>query len=455
MEVNEVTPDKAVPLESADKSILDTLDLLHKGIPLEDTNEAVEISETCEDNPLLLGESAQELFNEITSVTERSDVLASESERGFSDNTNVLNESAEALGLDAEEERAALNEIGFAEREASLRERLSESVDRLKEALKRGTGAATTAFVLGIATPAFAETPTTPFEELAQNTAASVERVPLPTYEEAKKMLRDSTYTASTEEMAIFARMKDGEPMKTIMFKKGGSVSVSITNEEYEQFIALMKSRTAEIESVHTHPISAQESVGLISKEQGDAMRRGEMAPSSNEPSVIDWGMLLDNDTAYNFPSGQISYRVIDPTGEWEYGVRDSGSPFIRGIRKANHEAASIGVSNLGLTDDEKAYLKAVFDRNETTMHGMQEILNGGGDTMGFEIRQKLLDKISPFMTKNVSAEDLAKYSELTEPLSASMNAEERLVRVHRMQEIATALGFRLSYTPHSAKIPE
>lgn len=409
-----------------------------------------------EGDPCSLIRSAQELAEEITAVSEQADVLMKNAERGLVDGSTSLRVSGEALGVDEVGMQSVFDAAHFSLRTESFRDRLRQSADRLQEAAKRGAGIATTAWALGIATPMLAETAPLSLEALMQSAVSTerVERPPLPMYEKVKQQFRDSILTAPAEERAIFVRTKDGGPMSTMILKRGQSVSVGFTEEENVAYEEAMHSRTAVIEDVHTHPISALKHVGLIDEDKAEAMSRGELPPASAEPSAQDWNMLFTDDSTYNFPPGQISHRVIDGTGEWEYGVSDSSSPFILGMRKTQREFSKI--TDLGLSADDQRYLEGVIAENETVFHALEKVMNGQGEQASLALRQKLLDHVGPVMAKNVSPKDIEKYAELTQPLSTSMNSEERRARILRMEAIAPSLGFRLTYTPHtSGAVPE
>jgi hypothetical protein len=393
--------------------------------------------------------SAQELLSEITHISARAEAQVAEVEQGFQ-GEKTLAESGAVLGLNTTESTAALDGVNFTARLESLHDRLGKNTERLEGAMKRAVGVAASAFVLSLATPVFAENPTTIGEALTQreNPTLAVEQAPLPSYEEAKQRLRASILTAPSEERAIFVRIKDGAPMKTLIYKKGESASVGMTDGEYEEFLAAMKSRTATIEDVHTHPVHALKSVGFISSTEAEAMSRGDMVPASLEPSVTDWNMLFMHDETYSFPPGQMSHRVIDPTGEWEYGVSDSGSSFIEGMRKGREEIDGLtDLADLGLDADVLTYLKGVVGENESVAQVLSKIFNGEDGTV--EVRKKLLDRVATITSKYVSVHDMSKYAELISPLSITMNREERQTRALRMKELAASLGFRLSYTPN------
>ncbi|OGZ06331.1 MAG: hypothetical protein A2845_00845 [Candidatus Lloydbacteria bacterium RIFCSPHIGHO2_01_FULL_49_22] len=455
MEPNEFPSDELQPsayhpeetAESADLSLLE--DALY---PEENTENAAAAAVVGEHEAMALRQSERDLSQEIVTLQEKFETLLKESEVELSLGASSLDASAHAFGLDAAEKNEALETIGWSAREQDLRERLHQSTERLAKALREGAGVVSTAFVLGISTPAYAETPTAPLESLTRASVATEtgERSPLPSYEEVKEQFRASALIALTEERAVFVRTKDGEPMKTMILTKGKSVSVGFSDTELKELSAAMKSSTAEIEDVHTHPINALKAVGLISGEDADKMVRGELAPASAEPSSQDWNILFMNDETYNFPPGQMSQRVIDATGEWTQGISDSGSPFIVGMRKGMKELKQIGLDGFDLTADEKAYLEESIAQDETSFHALQKIINSDSvDPLASATRKKLVNGIGKVMSKYVSLEDVRKYSELTEPRSAAMNREERKARVLRMEELAPLLGFRLKYTPH------
>lgn len=455
MESNEFPSDELQPAAYYPEETAEQVDLsLLEGAPSpeENTENAREIEATGESEVMALQRSERDLSEEIGIIREKAETLLEESEEELSLGASGLDVSAHALGLDVAEKNEALETIGWNAREQDLRERLRQSAERLSEALREGAGVVSTAFVLGISTPAYAETPTAPLESLTRASVAAEnqERGPLPSYEEVKKQFRASALTAPTEERAVFVRTKDGEPMKTMILTKGKSVSVGFSDTELNELSIALRSNTVEIEDVHTHPISALKTVGLISGEDADKMTRGEIAPASAEPSSQDWNILFMNDEIYNFPPGQMSQRVIDATGEWTQGVSDSGSPFITGMRKGMVELKQLGLDGFGLTADEKAYLEEGIAQNETSFHALQKIINSDStDPLASATRKKLVNGIGEVMSKYVSLQDVRKYSELTEPHSAAMNAEERKTRVLRMEALAPELGFRLTYTPH------
>ncbi len=345
-------------------------------------------------------------------------------------------------------------EMSYAEREQGLQGRIRTSVSYLESRFREVAQVAGTALVLGMSNPAFAETPVSSLPLTTETKTESTESLPLPTYAEAKARLRASILTAPTEEVGYFVRTKPDQPMQTVMLKRGDSVSVVTSKDEFSQVKALIASRQADVEMVHTHPLSAIEGVGHISHEEAEKVRSGERAHFSFAPSSPDWMMLVSDDDIYDYPPGQWSNRVIDTAGEWEYGISDSSAPFIRSLRSFSKEASNL--EQVGYSQEEKAYIEKLNEEQKESFFVVQELSKRQfADPIATNIMSKLSRHLDRSAKKSeVSEEDLKKFSELCEPFDTNMGSSERDRKIVRMQELATSLGFHIRYTPN-VDVPE
>ena len=341
------------------------------------------------------------------------------------------------------------NEMSYAEREQELRGRIRTSISFIEARIRNAAQVAGTALILGMSNPVFAETPASSLPLTTETRGQGTESLPLPTYTEAKARLRASILTAPAEEVGYFVRTKPSEAMRTVILKKGESVSVATSQEELSRVKALIVSRQADVEMVHTHPLSAIEHIGFISHEEAEKVRSGERAHFSFAPSSPDWMMLVSDDDIYAYPPGQWSNRVIDTAGEWEYGISDSAAPFIRSLRSFSKEASSL--ENVGYTQEEKDYLEKLNNEHAESFFIIQELNKRQfADPMANSIMTKVSEHVDRSAKKSeVSEVDAKKFAELCEPFDTSMDGSERDRKIARMQEIASSLGFYIRYTPN------
>lgn len=348
------------------------------------------------------------------------------------------------------EDGTQVNEMSYEEREQELRGRISTSVAYLEARLRDAAQAAGVALVLGMSNPTFAETPVLSLPLTTEASVQGTESLPLPTYTEAKARLRASILTAPTEEVGYFVRTKPNEAMQTVILKKGDSVSVETSKEEFSRVKALIASRQADVEMVHTHPLSAIEGVGSISHEEAEKVRSGERAHFSFAPSSPDWMMLISDDDIYAYPPGQWSNRVIDTAGEWEYGISDSSAPFIRSLRSFSKETSSI--EQVGYSQDEKDYIEKLNGEHKESFFVVQELNKRQfADPIATAIMTKIKQHIDRSAKKSeVTQADAEKFAELCEPFDVNMDGRERDRKISRMQELAMSLGFHIRYTQNS-----
>lgn len=347
------------------------------------------------------------------------------------------------------EDEPQTKEMSYVEREQALQGRIRSSVSYLDARFREVAQVAGTALVLGMSNPALAETPASSLPLTIEARVQDTERHPLPTYAEAKAQLHATILTAPAEVVGYFVRTKPDEPMQTIILKKGESISVATSVEELSRVKTLIASRQADVEMVHTHPLSAIEQIGLISHEEAEKIRSGERAHFSFAPSSPDWMMLISDDDIYAYPPGQWSNRVIDTAGEWEYGISDSSAPFIRSLRSFSKEASNF--EQVGYSQDEKDYIEKLNDEQKETFFVFQE-LNKRQFTD--PIANAIITKISQHVNRSakkseVSVADAKKFTELCEPFDTTIDGNERDRKVVRMQELASSLGFYIRYTPN------
>ncbi len=334
-------------------------------------------------------------------------------------------------------------------REQEILGRIRAASGYLKSRLKEAAQVGSAALVMGLSNPAFAETPVSSLPLTVEISAQSKEGVPLPTYKEAKARLHSSILTAPAEEVGYFVRTKPDEAMRTVILKKGESVSVGTTKEEFEHIKALIVSRQADVEMVHTHPLSAVEQIGHITHEEAEKVRSGERPHFSFAPSSTDWIMLISDDDIYGYPPGQWSNRVIDTAGEWEYGISDSSAPFIRSLRNFSKETSDI--EQFGYSQDEKAYIEKLNDEHKESYFVIQELNKRQYvDPIANAIIAKISQHIERSAKKSEVLEvDANKFAELCEPFNTNMDPHARNQRILRMQELATSLGFHIRYIPN------
>lgn len=352
------------------------------------------------------------------------------------------------------EVRSESKEENYILSEQELLGRIHSCAAYLKSRLREIAQVGGTALVMGLSNPSFAETPVSSLP-LTIETDKTTERLPLPTYSEAKARLHSTILTATTEEVGYFVRTKSDEAMRTVILKKGESVSVGTSNEEFERIKSLIVSRQADVEMVHTHPLRGVEQIGHITHEEAERVRSGERPRFSFAPSSTDWIMLISDDDIYGYPPGQWSNRVIDTAGEWEYGISDSSAPFIRSLRNFSKETGDI--EQFGYSQDEKAYIEKLNNEHKESYFVIQELNNRQYTD---PIANTIIAKISQHMERSAKKSevlevDAKKFAELCEPFDTNMDPNERDQRIVRMQELATSLGFHIRYIPNMLPVPE
>lgn len=346
------------------------------------------------------------------------------------------------------EVRSELKVENYVLSEQELLSRIHSCAAYLKSRLREIAQVGGTALAIGLSNPVFAEMPVSSLP-LTIETGKTADRLPLPTYSEAKARLHSTILTATTEEVGYFVRTKPDEAMRTVILKKGESVSVGTSKEEFERIKSLIVSRKADVEMVHTHPLSAVEQIGHITHEEAEKVRSGERPHFSFAPSTTDWIMLISDDDIYGYPPSQWSNRVIDTAGEWEYGISDSSAPFIRGLRSFSKETGDI--EQFGYSQDEKAYIEKLNDEHKESYFVIQEL---NKRQYIDPIANSIIEKISQHMERSAKKSevlevDAKKFAELCEPFDTKMDPTARDQRIVRMQELAISLGFHIRYIPN------
>jgi hypothetical protein len=195
---------------------------------------------------------------------------------------------------------------------------------------------------------------------------------------------------------------------------------------------------------VHTHPLSAFESAGVISPDHAQAVREGRMPRLTFGPSSIDWVTYIQNEFLYEYPQGQLSGKIHDLAGEWEYGIVDSGSPFIAGMRRFLTEVAS--EDYVVFNSEEKQYLRVLKEEYPEEYH-MTKALNLRTDPLAASIKTKLQDRLGTAALQNISVTDLNDFTELVKPFDPYLTSIQRKEKIANMEQIAGRLGFWVRYT--------
>lgn len=417
------------------------VDISSEALPFE-ANEGYLAAEEISHGPELLQESIKEMESLSQELALR---VTADSLPVFAAEQGSL------LGLSESEATDVLVAGGYAEKDQVLRNKAQMLYENFRTRLAHAAQVGVAAIAIGATPPANAETPVV-IPEVTLQMSQTLEEVKTPhTYEEAKARLREATL-APAENFGLFVRKEGDDSYSPTLLKRGTSNTVPITDEDQEKLAQAMESNTADIEMVHTHPINDfSEDVGGLNDEDREVLFRGEVPRVAMSPSPVDLEGMAAQLSKY--PPAQLSGRVIDPAGEWEYGIADSSAPFIEGVRNTYREIDE--AKSLELTPEERAYLEKLNIENIHPGLLQREISSRAfSDPLAQSVLQKMntmVARISEIRAKNITAEDDAKFSEFEGGLHPWIHpgTPEGDEEIARREKIASELGFRMKYTPN------
>ncbi|OGZ19045.1 MAG: hypothetical protein A2494_02760 [Candidatus Lloydbacteria bacterium RIFOXYC12_FULL_46_25] len=363
----------------------------------------------------------------------------------------VVAEQAAMLGLSEHETADVLVSGGYAEKDAALRDKAQALYATFRARLAQAAKVGVAAIAIGASTPAVADASAVE-RGVTLQMAQTLEEKKIPrTYEEAKEQLKESTL-APAESFAFLVRKQGDEVFTPTILKRGTSNTVPLTDEDREKMSEAMESNTSDIEMVHTHPINDfSEDVGGLNDEDIEILRRGGIPRVAMSPSPVDLEGLAAQLSKY--PPAQLSGRVIDPSGEWEYGIADSSAPFIAGVRKTYAEMDQI--KGVEFTPEEREYVKKLNLENIHPGLLQQEISSRiGSDPLAQTVLQKMnmvASQMGAIAAKNINLSDNSKFNEFEGGWSPWMHpgTPEGDAEIARREKIAAELGFRMKYTPN------
>lgn len=353
-------------------------------------------------------------------------------------------EEGDALGLTPEEVSTTLSSGEFTEKDTELRNKAQSLHRGFLAQLSQAAGIGITAFAISTSVPATAETGA-PEPPVTLQMAQTLEKQ---THESVTERLKNSM-TSPTEFLGISVR-KDGEEMFTpTAFAKGTGAEASIDGSS---IVDAMKSGTTEIEMVHTHPINPDtEHLGGLNEDDKALLGRGGTPNVTVPPSSRDLDALLEVG-ADKYPASQFTGKVVTPSGDWEYGIQDSGAPYIEGKRKANDEISEM-FRSMKFTEEEEAYAKKL--ETDTGRPGtLAEKITHSDDPIARSIIEKVnsaKSRKSEIIAKHTNPEDVQKFNNFHNFSKAWLRpgTPEGDATIAEREKIANELGFRMKYTPN------
>lgn len=402
-------------------------------------------AEEFEHGPDLLWERVSEMENSSAALIER--VTANPLDV-------VTLEQGTTLGLSQEEISNTIVTGGYGEKDVTLREKAQGLYQSFSARLARAAQVGVAALAIAASAPSPAESGVvTPSVTLKMEQTLEGEKKPQ-THEEAIARLRESVL-APAETLAVFERKAGGKSFQPIVFEKGASNHVYSDDADSTKIDKAMSSRTSDVEIDHVHPINKGTGEEYLSDEDREILRHGGIPHVAMSPSRTDLMGLVR--TGAGFPSAQLTERVIDPSGEWDYGIADSGNPFIRGVHEVAEEMDKEEV--VPFTEEERAYVKKMNLEDVNPAILEQTISSrAGNDPIGLSMREKLhalASKEAEMIRKNINPADLAKFATIegdgspwVHPGTPSGDAE-----IARREQVASELGFHLTYKANPAPI--
>lgn len=393
---------------------------------------------------------APEMLQETVAAMENSSATLAETITANPLDVATIKEGI-ALGLSQEEISGVLASGAYAEKDTALRDKAQAIYGTFSARLAQAAQVSIAALALGMSSPAAAETSVVNPEMTLQMSQTLEEKKIPRTYGEVKEQLRESTL-APAESFAFLVHKQGDEVFAPTILKRGASNTVPFTSEDHEKMSEAMESNTSDIEMVHTHPINEfSENVGGLNDEDIEILHRGGIPRVAMSPSTVDLEGLAAQLSKY--PPAQLSGRVVDPSGEWEYGIADSAAPFIAGIRKTYAEIDEM--KGVEFTPEEREYVKKLNLENIHPGLLQREISSRiGNDPLARSVLQKMnmvASQMGEIMGKNIDPSDNSKFNELEGGWSPWMHpgTKEGDAEIARREKIASELGFRMKYMPN------
>ena len=411
--------------------------------------------------------NSMEIFSHSENLINASEALRADIE-GMNDSSVELMEHVMAdplservmaqgvsLGLSEEEVSAVMKSSAYIEEDVALRNKAQTLYGAFCARLVQAAHIGLSALAIGTSAPTFAESHgVLPQEALTITQSLEEEKIPR-THEEAYARLRESIL-APTEHVGVFVHKEDSTSFTPEVFRSGSSNAVGLGDKGDEELKKAMESNTSDIEVAHTHPINEGTGSTYLDKKDEDILHHGGIPHIAMPPSSTDLMGLLD-DNIYKYPPAQFSGRVIDPSGEWEYGISDSAAPFIVEMHESLDEIEEKD-GKMIFSEDERAYLKKI-GLDDEDLHPIL-LLNklssiNATDPLAVSIQQKVkavISFVNKTIGKNVNAADMEKFNSLEGGISPWLHpgTPEGDAEIARRERIASELGFRLKYTPNT-----
>ncbi len=411
-------------------------------------------------NPIVLQEKKEDQGSVPEQFFDEAEKSIQEGEEEFkkleqSEGNIGLEDFGTNLDLTKEESKGVLEDGGFTQRLYVLNEKARNSCRGFVERVRKVGAVATTALVLGTTSPAYSfaeeqvvEPPSSEqtVNEFAQTAQVETKEV-LPSYEDAMKTLHESVMTDTNERILVSLKGKDGV-WKPLVLKEAGKTSGSVPQEAFD---ALEKGE--EIELVHTHPLEAFVIAGVITVEELNGIKKGDILSPSMQPSEMDFSSAITLNDFAKKNSGVVHERVIDPTGEWEYKISDEGQGqnFLRKYKDFFNEIEDKRGSILDI--QEKQYIDKVkeeFYGDSRFLYSVLKARSGQGDNVAKTILFKIgFDRKALEMVKSFTPDEKIQRDALVNYMVAKPPKSVSEQSVQFYENIAQKFGFSLTYTPN------
>jgi len=357
------------------------------------------------------------------------------------------------IGLDASGMEGVANELGVTRNLFLIAERAREAFEVAKEKMKQGTVIGLSLVSLLGASEAYAGQEGT-IEIGNKNRAEG--HVDKAGYDNKIKEIRNELWTDQGEKVYLVVKQGD----------RFSFTDASLVTNDNSAMMDVGKIRkcfeAGECESaelIHTHPLAASSGVDMLKM---DKIKSGEIELAQMPPSITDITSLVTIQSVLGEKAGLLKNKVIDLTGEWEYGINKE-SEFVVLLKNARKDVRDLNADDLKtklkLDSEEVAVLKRVVDASgmdifkEHPVNSMEALASllakeKGGD--------KVIEKINTYLSEvshkwqeqyPQSFAELSKAYSLETSLSGYYAPEAKQV-LQEEQDIFKRNGFDVKYIP-------
>lgn len=279
-------------------------------------------------------------------------------------------------------------------------------------------------------------------------------------YQEKIEDLRHSADNSPREQALVAITQKDGSYLfrEAPLASTAGGNFPTITYKEVQESV--------HIEQIHTHPY------GLIFEwKDGESTEHIVSRAQYMPPSMVDIGGSIESVESSREAESRLSFRVIDPQGDWVYTV-DPNHPFLKNFKKYK-EAFRVQAEKkqLTLTDEE---LRAIEENglttgimSETASYGLvekthenkllkeaqrkisaQDALHKELTTRLMPEEVKLMETIQALSIEITSFDNDAWVKEYA-PEEKIQRAKEQQDRIAKLCSLYKQMGITMGYTLH------